>query len=193
MASSRDSGEPQTTGLARHTVGMGLLLVVVVLWTASNFLGSVCSQIPRALGAKAMRSCCTIIYLHSFVHQTIFADNTYPKPFFVTYINTSLFILPLFTILLGRTWTLWRSNRLSQVTSFRSLLRHLDTEDPKGEEQSIIRGESFDNESRTHDVESPLYASATSNDQNTKLGLRATAKLSLEFCLLWVSKMCLLR
>lgn len=31
-------------GLARHTLGMGLLLVVVVLWTSSNFLASVCIQ-----------------------------------------------------------------------------------------------------------------------------------------------------
>ncbi|CAI7567543.1 unnamed protein product [Penicillium manginii] len=158
MASSRDSREPQTAGFARHTVGMGLLLVVVVLWTASNFLGS-----------------------------TIFADNTYPKPFFVTYVNTSLFILPLFTILLGRTWTLWRSKKLSQITSFRSLLRHLDSEDPKPEEQGILRGGSFDNESRAHDVENPLYASANNGDQSAKLGLRATAKLSLEFCLLWAN------
>lgn len=28
-------------GSARHTVGIGLLLIVVVLWTASNFLASV--------------------------------------------------------------------------------------------------------------------------------------------------------
>jgi hypothetical protein len=29
------------TGIARHTLGLILLLVVVVLWTTSNFLGSV--------------------------------------------------------------------------------------------------------------------------------------------------------
>jgi hypothetical protein len=29
-------------GLARHTLGLLLLLVVVFLWTTSNFLGSVC-------------------------------------------------------------------------------------------------------------------------------------------------------
>ncbi|OQE27566.1 hypothetical protein PENSTE_c004G02844 [Penicillium steckii] len=156
MAPIHDTSGPQVAGFARHTLGMGLLLVVVVLWTASNFLGS-----------------------------TIFADNTYPKPFFVTYINTSLFILPLFTILLGRTFTLWRSNKLSQVTSLRSLLHHLDSDEPKAEEQSILRRESLDDESRTHDVDHLHYPGANNGDKTGKLGLRATAKLSFEFCLLW--------
>lgn len=29
-------------GIARHTLGLLLLLIVVLLWTTSNFLGSVC-------------------------------------------------------------------------------------------------------------------------------------------------------
>jgi len=41
MAPTHDTSGPQVAGFARHTLGMGLLLVVVVLWTASNFLGSV--------------------------------------------------------------------------------------------------------------------------------------------------------
>ncbi|KAJ5227032.1 uncharacterized protein N7469_007038 [Penicillium citrinum] len=161
MAPTHDTFGPQVAGFARHTLGMGLLLVVVVLWTASNFLGSI------------------------HLLKTIFADNTYPKPFFITYINTSLFILPLFTILLGRTFTLWRSNKLSQVTSLRSLLHHLDSDEPKAEEQSILRRESSDDVSRTHDVEHLQYPSVTHGDKTGKLGLRATAKLSFEFCLLW--------
>lgn len=48
MAPARNYQGPQTAGFARHTVGMGLLLVVVVLWTASNFLGSVRPQLSRA-------------------------------------------------------------------------------------------------------------------------------------------------
>jgi hypothetical protein len=41
-------------GIARRTVGIFLLLIVVFLWTASNFLASVCgsliysSQVPRS-------------------------------------------------------------------------------------------------------------------------------------------------
>ena len=35
------SEESPTTGYARHTFGLFLLSIVVVLWTASNFLASV--------------------------------------------------------------------------------------------------------------------------------------------------------
>ncbi|CEJ58599.1 hypothetical protein PMG11_07251 [Penicillium brasilianum] len=157
MATSTDGPEPRVLGVARRTFGMALLLLVVVLWTASNFLGS-----------------------------TIFADKTYPKPFFVTYVNTSLFTLPLFSTLITRTWGLWRSKKLSQIHSFRSWLRHLDSEDPKYEEQSMLRSESFDDDTgRDHEIHRSQYSRSKWDDENARLGLRATAKLSLEFCLLW--------
>lgn len=38
--------KPGFSGFARRTVGICLLLVVVVLWTASNFLASVCWILP---------------------------------------------------------------------------------------------------------------------------------------------------
>lgn len=44
MATATDAPAPKVLGVARRTFGMALLLLVVVLWTASNFLGSVCSQ-----------------------------------------------------------------------------------------------------------------------------------------------------
>lgn len=122
------------------------------------------------------------------VMQTIFADKTYPKPFFVTYLNTSLFSLPLFVVLISRTWKLWRTNRLPCVTSFRSLLRHLDSSDPKAEEQrGILHAgsfDAFDDEGRGNDAIENLPE--LSEEADGKLGLRATAKLSLQFCLLWV-------
>lgn len=34
-------------GLARRTLGFGLLMVTVFLWTLSNFLASVCDAIPN--------------------------------------------------------------------------------------------------------------------------------------------------
>ncbi|KAJ5160015.1 uncharacterized protein N7482_007019 [Penicillium canariense] len=157
MATTIDAPGPNLLGVARRTLGMGLLLLVVVLWTASNFLGS-----------------------------TIFADKTYAKPFFVTYLNTSLFTLPLFATLIARTWGLWRAQKLSQVHSFRSLLRHLDSEDPKHEEESMLRSGSFDDDSRCdHEIESLQYSRSIPDNLNARLGLRATAKLSMEFCLLW--------
>lgn len=57
-------------GVARRTLGITLLLVTVFLWTASNFLASY-----------------------------IFSDHTYDKPFFVVYINTSVFALSLVPML----------------------------------------------------------------------------------------------
>ncbi|KLU88430.1 hypothetical protein MAPG_07416 [Magnaporthiopsis poae ATCC 64411] len=53
-------------GFARRTLGIILLTITVFLWTVSNFLASY-----------------------------IFSDNTYSKPFFVVYINTSFFALSL--------------------------------------------------------------------------------------------------
>lgn len=67
-------------------------------------------------------------------------------------------------------------------------MHHLDSEDPKAEEQGILRGGPFDDETRDHDVENPQYTAAKTGDETAKLGLRATAKLSFEFCLLWVWK-----
>ncbi|CAG7948385.1 unnamed protein product [Penicillium nalgiovense] len=134
-------------GIGRRTLGIILLLVVVVLWTTSNFLGS-----------------------------TIFADRTYPKPFFVTYTNTSMFMMPLLFIVARRTWGLWRNGKLTRITSLRSFLNHLDSHDPKAEEESMLRSGSDEEGGRERQ-------DATSG----KLGLKATAKLSIQFCLLWAN------
>ncbi|GKZ20078.1 hypothetical protein AbraCBS73388_005255 [Aspergillus brasiliensis] len=159
---------PETTegsvlvGAARRTLGICLLLVVVFLWTASNFLAS-----------------------------TIFADDTYSKPFFVTYINTSLFILPLFTILFSRLLKLWRAGKLYRIRSFTSLLEHLDSHDTNAEAQGILGHGAGGGGWRSGDEDPETWATtrsnATSGGQPPKLGLKATAKLSFEFCLLWFS------
>ncbi|KAJ5120663.1 uncharacterized protein N7515_010051 [Penicillium bovifimosum] len=135
-------------GMARRTLGITLLLVVVVLWTTSNFLGS-----------------------------TIFADKTYAHPFFVTYTNTSMFTMPLFFIIGRRTWNLWRARKFSQITSLRSLLNHLDSHDPKAEEESMLHSGS--------DEEGGRFGQPSTKAPSGKLGLKATAKLSVQFCLLW--------
>jgi len=129
--------------------------------------------------------------------QTIFADNTYSKPFFLTYLNTSCFILPLLGILFARVFKLWRLNKLSQITSLKSLLQHLDSGDPlqaEEQEQAILY-----HGAATADAEDGIEADVRATDLGTqcevvaeqkesgKLGLRGTAKLSLQFCILWVS------
>ncbi|PWY84954.1 hypothetical protein BO70DRAFT_428540 [Aspergillus heteromorphus CBS 117.55] len=138
-------------GAARRTLGICLLLVVVFLWTASNFLAS-----------------------------TIFADDTYSKPFFVTYINTSLFSLPLFTIISSRLFKLWRVGKLHRIRSFQSLLEHLDSYATHAEARGILSHE----ERWRSDQDPETWATSP---RTSKLGLRATAKLSFEFCLLWFS------
>lgn len=63
-------------GVARRTLGISLLLVTVFLWTTSNFLASY-----------------------------IFSDHTYDKPFFVVYVNTSIFaisLIPMFVKYVAR-------------------------------------------------------------------------------------------
>lgn len=129
-------------------------------------------QCERALTDTGVR-----VWTNNYSRKTIFADRTYPKPFFVTYTNTSMFIMPLFFILGRRTWALWRHRKLSQITSFRSLLRHLDSHDPKAEEESMLH----------HDSDEEGGRSRSSQNAGQKLGLKATAKLSVQFCLLWVS------
>ncbi|KAI0977411.1 hypothetical protein F4678DRAFT_412952 [Xylaria arbuscula] len=55
--------------IARRTLGISLLLLTVFLWTSSNFLASY-----------------------------IFSDRSYNKPFFVVYLNTSLFAISMIPI-----------------------------------------------------------------------------------------------
>ncbi|PYI15576.1 hypothetical protein BO99DRAFT_425424 [Aspergillus violaceofuscus CBS 115571] len=140
------SSNPQPSGLTpggRRTLGIALLLIVVFLWTASNFLAS-----------------------------TIFADNTYSKPFFVTYVNTSIFILPLFSIITSRVFRLWRAGKLYRIRSVQSLLQHLDAHDGHREGQRILGREG---------------GSPEGWDSSSRLGLKETAKLSFQFCLLWAN------
>lgn len=63
----------------------------------------------------------------------------------------------------------------------------MESDVPKNEEPSMLRPGSFDNDTgRDHEIDSPEYFRSKLDDESAKLGLRATAKLSLEFCLLWV-------
>ncbi|KAL4904857.1 hypothetical protein BDW74DRAFT_153642 [Aspergillus multicolor] len=158
--SMRHSG---LAGTARKTLGICLLLVVVILWTASNFLAS-----------------------------TIFADDTYSKPFFVTYLNTSIFVLPLFTIVSSRLWGLFRAGKLYQVQSFENLLQQFDSQYSDTESERILgrENDAFPGaeHGQGHDGSGAWNtprASATKVHGNEKLGLKETAKLSFHFCLLW--------
>lgn len=156
------------------------------------------SQCTYSLPCHPCRS--SIVGIQSYADnpvQTIFADNTYSKPFFLTYLNTSCLILPLLGILFARVFKLWRLNKLSQITSLKSLLEHLDSGDPlqaEEQDQAILyhRAATADGEDSVEDdVRATDFGTQrevlVEQYESEKLGLRETAKLSLQFCILWVS------
>lgn len=125
--------------------------------------------------------------------QTLFADDTYSKPFFVTYVNTSFFVIPLVPVIGKRFYRLHRAGKLAQITSIRTLWAELDSPGKNQEEDGISKAdeEESNDEFQQHSPAERLLdrqAEATTQDQSSeKLGLQATARLSLEFSMLWVS------
>lgn len=47
----RQTKTPRKCGMGRHTMGIILLMCVVFLWTASNFLASVCLGLLASMGS----------------------------------------------------------------------------------------------------------------------------------------------
>ncbi|KFZ16505.1 hypothetical protein V501_02186 [Pseudogymnoascus sp. VKM F-4519 (FW-2642)] len=165
-SSPKVSGFRASTGLqnvARRTLGIILLLITVILWTVSNFLASY-----------------------------IFADNTYSKPYFVTYFNTSFFAISLIPILSRVAHQQgFREIKTSSVSFFRHFRRgkyrneqHIDEDgghlDLDGHSAApLLQGDALGTSSTGGSV---LDAGET---QNAVLTISETAVLSLEFCFLW--------
>lgn len=167
------------TGKWRHTVGITLLLATVFMWTANNFMLS-----------------------------TVFADDTYSRPYFVTYITTAFFIIPLVPALIQK----YRENpaEFTEVREFfkptwRSAYDPLqdnhddadldengkslvDQGSPRARPGMPARGVSLDD---TAHSSTPLRARAPSTigknsvDKSEKLTLLETLRLSLHFCFIW--------
>ncbi|KAK2870590.1 hypothetical protein FQN49_003070 [Arthroderma sp. PD_2] len=156
---SSPMAQTNTGRRSRRTLGLALLMTVVVLWTSSNFLAS-----------------------------TIFADNTYSKPFLVTYLNSAFFILTLVPFFGSRLYKLWKTGKLRDIRSLQSLIREFDNYTAGDETNS-------DQDEETHDRLLPReqgdanqeeqHATAETRAASGKLGFTATAKLSLEFCIVW--------
>ncbi|KAK4203340.1 hypothetical protein QBC40DRAFT_194556 [Triangularia verruculosa] len=149
--SSHTTTEPQTKlgfgGVARKTLGICLLLVVVFFWTVSNFLASY-----------------------------IFSDGTYNKPFFLVYVNTSMFAISLVPIT-GR--YIVKNGWNSTLNQAKGLWRG------GGGAERLLKNDEEDGE-RLLEVEDE--GSLEANDflpKEEKLSLKETAWLSLEFCMLW--------
>lgn len=168
-------------GVARRTLGITLLLVTVFLWTLSNFLASY-----------------------------IFSDHTYDKPFFVVYINTSVFAISLIPMLVRYVrqhgWEGVRmeireflQNRKSTVhgtvreRSRRESLRGRPrTKSSDDEDQGLLSSdddEDLEEGAGSHSTGSSTFEitdpQSTLDQGAEKLSLRETAVLSLEFCMLW--------
>ncbi|KAK4238888.1 hypothetical protein C8A03DRAFT_33077 [Achaetomium macrosporum] len=160
-ASSSGSNMRERLGLAvvaRRTLGITLLLVVVFLWTLSNFLASY-----------------------------IFSDGTYNKPFFLVYVNTSCFAVSLIPItiryamehgtdsLMAAALAMWRGRRFGLVP-----LKTRDEEGvEEGRDEDAAAGERLlvDDEGSLEVLDPPR--------KEEKLGLGETARLSFEFSMLW--------
>lgn len=122
--------------------------------------------------------------------QTIFADNTYSKPFFVTYVNSSFFLIPLIPLVVRKLY-----ENPTELASLRELLPRNyngyskvqtaeDGEDDTLAADSGIMRASSPAESLTLD-DDPIGSHVLDDMGDQKLGLAETAKLSFEFCFLW--------
>lgn len=178
-------------GFARRTLGIILLLVTVVLWTASSFLASVRAETLVSTKYVSADS-------HGAV-KTIFADDTYSKPYFVTYINTSFFAISLVPIIIKALYERRRAGLsfqaiLSWSSTSSSYLR-VSREDADLIPKPDDHNESLRRPSRSSPGYLPLIESPSNSrildvseetPRDTALNLWETAKLSLEFCILWV-------
>ena len=144
---------------------------------------------------------CGIIQIVSRLtsYQTIFADDSYSKPYFVTYVNTTFFIIPLIPMFIHHLWA-DRSNTspheplLSRIFYF--LQRRAGKWSLLRDHESSTRSSSIT--SKPHERNGDEAAEVLLGDdmhQSQDLGrvrseeegltIKETARLALEFCLLW--------
>ncbi|KAI7569833.1 hypothetical protein KC343_g3174 [Hortaea werneckii] len=159
----------------RRIVGLLLVGATVFLWTASNFLAS-----------------------------TIFADNTYSKPYLVTYVNTSFFIVPLIPILARRAYhdpeglkQWWRVPRQSLRQRYAPIRQQEEEEGDdsaytdslssrrrrhsSSESQNLLLGDSMASSQGLSVKGAPVLHKG----HHAPLTVPETAWLSLEFCFIW--------
>lgn len=131
----------------RWTLGLLMLALVIILWVLSSFLINL-----------------------------IFEDNSYRKPFFITYINTAAFIfylLPTSKAVVKNYATTGRMN----------IQGELRLEEEGLESEGSIEQDGSDIVS----VHSPLVPKDDRSADAKRLSLSDTVKLSAEFCILWFS------
>ena len=130
--------------------------------------------------------------------QTIFADDTYSKPYLITYINSFFFALLLPFDLLkrlgGKAWSTWRCTKQPTSAVGYAPLAEAEEDDQalskpvdEGEAAAASRrssGRQSAPDRRSSNSERLGESSAIVPEQ--VLDIRQTAKLGFEFCVLWV-------
>ncbi|KAF2215440.1 hypothetical protein CERZMDRAFT_65730 [Cercospora zeae-maydis SCOH1-5] len=172
VAASVRSGAPALNSIVnfirwrRRPLGLFLLTLTIFAWTSTNFLAS-----------------------------SIFSDNTYSKPYFVTYVNTAFFILPLIPILIWKAREnpedvrRWADGLRSRMRGEYSALKQED-----GENGRVYHGSPM-LRSTSALLDEPVEASHVltgkdlgippSDAIDAPLTILQTARLSAEFCPLW--------
>ncbi|KAF4981004.1 hypothetical protein FZEAL_3119 [Fusarium zealandicum] len=135
-------------GVARRTLGLALLMLTVFLWTLYNFIASY-----------------------------MFSDQTYNKPFFVVYLNTSIFAISLIPKFI-------KYLRKSGIRGLRHDATQLWTDYKHGAIRTKPMRGSQD-ERAGERLLSEGYGSTEGILADEKLGFQETAVVSLEFCMLW--------
>jgi len=116
--------------------------------------------------------------------QYIFADNSYSKPYFVTYINTSFFAISLLPIFI-------RVAYQNGGRNFRESLLEYWRSSPSGYQAVGLKGDDEESDalaqSQTRLLQGgPSIAIVGQGDQPEEmLSVQETAKLSLEFSIIW--------
>lgn len=124
--------------------------------------------------------------------QTIFADNSYSKPYFVTYLNLSVFSIFLFIFGIKRLWDTLRSGRRAGLGRKKKSIHYSPL--AQREDQAFLEPDVNDasQSSRSHLPHNDHMAGPPSIEDRERtlfedmLNTRETAKLGFEFCLLLV-------
>lgn len=130
------------------------------------------------------------------VRQTIFADSSYDKPYLVTYVNTAFFLIPLIPMALHHLWadrdnSDHRQPLAAQLRSFvnRRAGKWMLLRDHESPSSSRSPSKSADSEGAELLLGDSAHGSSADirelRAENEGLTLQDTAKLALEFCILW--------
>lgn len=121
---------------------------------------------------------------HGVCTQSIFANNTYAKPFFLTYLNTSMFMLAMIPTLLRSAYRSQRKHR-NLYSAVRSAFTTKKEDYRPLYNSGTLDPEDSESESFIKPTKSITDQEAEVAEKDKHLGIVATARLSLAFCFLW--------